>query len=195
MKRALMFLLFLFLSIGSSLRASNIGSYTSSSTKRGIEAFYNIYDSLVVKIIVDGTHGESIMTLTGEAAVTSFHNALSYCRVKYNEWCNVARAHLIDNFSKMINVEFSEFDLWWDKAYIGEQNPSASFSIIDGDARLGIGGTAKLRYENLYKKSVTRDWSIVFISDEEIQTLLRWTDVNILKYELQKRRTTDALFK
>lgn len=194
MKKTLV-VLFLFLAIGPSLWASNIGSYTSSSTKRGIEAFYNIYDSLVVKIIVGGAQGESTMVLTGESAVSLFHDALSSCRMKYNEWRSIARAHLIDNYSKEISVEFPGFNLWWEKAFIGEPNPSASFSLIDGDASLVIGGTAKLLYENLYNKTATRDWSIVFISDEEIQTLLHWTDVSILKYEIQKRRTIDALFK
>lgn len=196
--KKILIILCLSLFTGTTLLA-DIGTYTASSTKRGVEAFINLYGDLVVKIKLDEVQGprESTLTIKGETEIEAFHEMLSFCRKKYNEWSQVARAHLIDNYLKIITVSFPKFEIWWDKMSIGEPAPSAVFKVFDGEARLVISGTATRLHEELFKGygTSTHDWNITFISDDEIQTLLYWTDVNTLKYELQKKKTIDGLFK
>ena len=197
MKRILVVALLLTLFPATYLFANDwLGTYTSGKSKQSVEAYRDSADRLVLMIrVLDAPDcKQSTLVFTGDREINKLHEILSVCREKYSEWSIIAKKHDIKSYIKDIDIELPFFYLTWikdEQELSGLAVGSATFSVMEGYPAVGIGGLAK----SLSNFPEETTWLVSFFSDDEIASLMYWTDLSNLKRELEKKVQIDELFK
>ncbi len=197
MKKTL--LLFIALLISTfSFAEKKVASYIMSGIERDIEATIDSKGKLNVFVSIMGKydHDNVMFKIEGEDQIIGFAEKLQSLNDKFVEWAKVAKSNNVSDYTKKFDIPFPRVEIYWagsSKWYSSYKGNFMNFIFIvseSGEPSLGCGGTAK-HWDNEY---IDQQFYIIFISTEEIKSLINALNVDSLKKALNSTSNTDALF-